>query len=141
MTEPILLDTGPFVACINERDRYHEWSVAHWQRIRPPLLTCEAVVSEAAFLLYREGYRPQRVLEFLHRGAVEVRFQLQREVEAVRHLMTKYADSPMSLADACLVRMSELVAGARVFTIDAHFRVYRRNGRQVIPVIAPDARS
>lgn len=51
--------------------------------------------------------------------------------------MRRYADVPMSLADACLVRMSELSDDASVLTLDSDFRIYRRLGRQAIPLLTP----
>ena len=60
---------------------------------------------------------------------------------AVGRLLRRYASLPMDLADACLVRLSELHADSVVFTIDSEFRdVYRRNGRQVIPTLLPPRR-
>jgi predicted nucleic acid-binding protein len=76
-------------------------------------------------------------MELLTRGVITIPFRLDGEVKRLRDLLARYADVPMSLADACLVRMSELHPEARVVTLDAHFRVYRRLGRRVIPVVMP----
>ncbi len=77
---------------------------------------------------------------FLQRGLVKVQFDLGAEVDAVVALMQKYADVPMSLADACLVRMSEIVADPIVLTTDSDFTIYRRHGRQIIPCEMPAPR-
>jgi len=66
-----------------------------------------------------------------------VAFRLEPESESVAALMRRYADLPMSLADACLVRMSELNRDCRVLTTDSDFKLYRRFGRQVIPLLCP----
>src|SRR5439155_6268865 len=106
--------------------------------LRPPLLTCESVLAEACFLIQRNRGQPADVLQLVQRIVVQVPFDINHEAAAIEKLMRWYADIPMSLADACLVRLSELQPDCRVFTIDRHFRQYRRNGRQVIPLLSPD---
>ena len=139
MIRQVILDTGPLVAFLNGKDRNHLWAVEEWKRIEPPLLTCEAVVSEACFLLRRFHGGHQAVLELLRRRVLVPSFRLADHVQAVRVLMRKYDEAPMSLADACLVRMSELLQDSSVLTLDSHFRVYRRNRRNVIPLLQPPA--
>jgi predicted nucleic acid-binding protein len=138
MTRPTLLDTGPLVAFLNRRDRYHPWATAHMARLRPPLLTCEAVLSEACFLLRTWHSGSATVLELLERGLVQVPFCLREEVGRIKRLLTRYANVPMSLADACLVRMTEQYTDSVVLTCDSDFRLYRKHGRQVIPTLMPD---
>ena len=135
----VLLDTGPLVALLNGRERHHGWVRARLGELRPPLLTCEAVLAEAAYLLRRLDPAASTLMALLDRGALRLAFHLSANQEPVARLMARYADIPMSLADACLVRMSELHPRSSVLTFDDDFRVYRRNGRQVIPVIAPFA--
>ena len=137
MRQEVLLDTGPLVAFLNRRDAHHDWARAHWQQLRPPLLTSESVLSEASFLLQEFGGNPDAILDLLEREVIHVSFDLEHHVTAVRKLMRKYRSTPMSLADACLVRMSELGSEPAVFTLDGDFNVYRRHGRQVIPLIGP----
>jgi len=95
------------------------------------------VLSEAQFLIKRFGGDPMLVWELLDRGTIEIDFVLRSEITRVRELQRSYRQVPMSLADACLVRMSELHAHSRVFTTDSDFRTYRRNRRQVVPIITP----
>lgn len=128
----VLLDTGPLVAFLNRRDRYHKWASAQWERCTPPLLTCEAVLAEACFLLRNTGSGSRSVIELVKRGVVAVAFDLEAEAGPIARLMTRYADVPMSLADACLVRMTELQDDSLVLTVDRDFLVYRRHGRQTI---------
>ena len=104
----------------------------------PPLLTCEAVLSEACFLLRGLASGPEAVLDAVRRGAVETPFRLADHAHRVGQLMAKYAQMPMSLADACLVCMAELHAESTVFTMDSDFRIYRKHGRTVIPVLMPE---
>ena len=99
------------------------------------MLTCEAVITEACFLLrQKQGL----LFNLMDAGFLEVEFSLKYDAHSVCKLMDKYADVPMSLADACLVRMSEIHDGSKIFTLDGNFRIYRRNGRQTIPLICPD---
>jgi predicted nucleic acid-binding protein len=136
----ILLDTGPWVAFLNRRDQYHAWVTAQFAQLRPPLLTCEAVVSETCFLVQTLRDGAEAALAFLERGVVQIPFRLQDEHTAVKGLLARYADVPMSLADACLVRMSEQYPHSIVLTCDSDFRRYRRHRRQRIPTIMPDDR-
>lgn len=137
MEEIVLIDTGPIVALLISRDQHHAWSKAEWGRLKPPFLTCEAVLSEAQHIVRRLGGDPLVILEFVRRGLLKVSFRAEPEIDALIELERSYADVPMSLADACLVRMSELSPRSRVMTTDSDFIQYRRNRRQVIPVICP----
>jgi predicted nucleic acid-binding protein len=137
VTGRTIIDTGPLVALLNRREGHHAWVKTTLRNLQPPLLTCEAVLAEAAFLLRRQDLGGRALMGLLERHAVAVAFRLDEEHEAVARLMAKYADVPMSLADACLVRMTELVPQVRVLTFDTDFRVYRRAGRQVVPVTMP----
>jgi predicted nucleic acid-binding protein len=139
MANLVVLDTGPLVAFIDRDDHRHEWSAAQLASLRPPFITCEAVISEALFLLPRARRGVPTLLSFLREGLVQVSFDLSDNLEAVTQLLSKYEDVPMSLADACLVRMSELHDNARVFTLDSDFKRYRRHSRQAIPLIFPAA--
>ncbi len=134
----VLADTGPIVAYLNGRDRHHAWSVGVFKGLRPPLLTCESVLSEAACLLRSTPADGDRVMDLVTRGVLDVAFDLRAEATAVSGLLRRYRALPMDLADACLVRMSELHADSVLLTVDSEFRdVYRRNGRQVIPTLLP----
>jgi predicted nucleic acid-binding protein len=132
-----LVDTGPIVAFLNRRDRYHDWAVGALAAVSPPMLTCEAVLSEAVFLLGGSD----RVLELVQRGVVAVPFRLDAEVAAIRTLLKRYQDLRIDLADACLIRMTEIHDDCVVMTLDSEFRdVFRRRGRQAIRTILPPDR-
>jgi len=133
----VIVDTGPLVAFLNRADRFHNWTKQHWEQIRPPLLTCEAVLAETCFLLRHLPGGDQAVLELVNRGVIQPIFNLEEEVRSLINLIQRYADVPMSLADACLVRMSEQHAQRKVFTLDQDFRIYRKHSRHVIPVLIP----
>lgn len=137
MMRQVILDTGPLVAFLNGEDRYHHWSVARWDEIQPPMVTCEAVLSEACFLLRSQSNGIKHVFELLRRNAIRVPFRLVENLESLAALIRKYDNVPMSLADACLVRMAELLDESSIFTLDGHFRIYRKNKRQVIPLLIP----
>jgi predicted nucleic acid-binding protein len=135
MAASVLVDAGFVIALLSRRDRHHEWAAARSPGLPPPWKTCDAVLSEAFHLLGARG-RPA-LGTLLRRGAVVLAFDLADELDRVLGLMQKYADVPMSLADACLVRMSETLADPVILTTDADFRIYRRHGRQVVPCITP----
>lgn len=137
MRSGVLLDTGPLVASLNRRDRFHEWTKDQLAQIRPPLLTCEAVLAEACFLLRDLPGGGKPVAELVARRVLVIPFRVDAHATSLADLLEKYSNIPMSLADACLVRMSELREDSLVFTIDRDFRLYRRHGRQVIPTLMP----
>ena len=133
----IVVDTGPLVALLNARDAYHAWARETFDEIEPPLSTCEAVLSEACFLVRGLRGGPDAVMEMVERGVLAPSFRLEREADSVRKLMARFASVPMSLADACLVRMAELEPRVTVMTCDGDFRIYRKHGRQAVQVLSP----
>ncbi len=137
MSGHLILDTGPWVALLCRDDAHHAWVKTQLALQSGPLLTCEAVVAETCFLLARSGFDPSRALALIERGVVRVAMTLPEQVSAVRALFERYDNVPASLADACLVRMTELFEPCRVLTFDTDFLIYRRHGRKVIPVLMP----
>jgi predicted nucleic acid-binding protein len=137
--DPVLLDTGPLLTFLAEGLEHHDWVCAQWASIPSPMLTCEPVFTEAAFLLEREGLAADPLFVLMERGVIRVGLHVEEHQAELRALMRRYQNRPMSLADACLVRMSEIYAGATVFTLDSDFLVYRRHGRNVLPVLMPPA--
>lgn len=135
-----LLDAGPLVAFFDRSDAHHAWAKEKWAQAPVPMLTCEAALAEAMYLLQEHaGLAPEKVLALLERKVIQVPFMLDQHAAPVARLLERYRDQGMQLADACLVRMSELKRDCRVFTIDAdEFRIYRRFDRQVIPLVAPE---
>lgn len=135
MSTAVLLDTGPLIGFLAEGSEHYEWVCQQWRRLRPPLITCEPVLTEAAFLLKREGGNVDALFALLERGILRIGLRLEDELTDIRALMRRYKDRPMSLADACLVRMTEMYAQATVLTFDKDFRIYRRHGNRVIDVL------
>ena len=133
-----MVDAGPLVAYLKRDEVDHAWAEDRFRELRRPLLTCEPVLSEAFFLLQGVHNGSRQLLGLLERGLVVPDFNVRANLPALAQLMCRYESVPMSLADACLVRMSELARDAAVFTLDRDFRIYRRHGRQVIPLIFPD---
>ena len=138
MSEITLLDAGSLVAVLYRRDQFHAWAVKEISQISAPLYTCEAVLAEACFLAQRMLGNSQAVYDFVATGAVEIGFNLGAELAAVKKLALRYQNVPMSLADACLVRMSEIYENSTVFTTDSDFTIYRKNTNQIIPAIMPE---
>lgn len=138
MTPLILADTGPLVALFNRKDTHHDWALARFKEFREPLHTSEPVLTEALHLLRRVSGGISRLLALWERGLLVVTFSAETEKTALLVLMRRYADIPVSLADASLVRLSELHPACQVWTLDNDFHIYRRNDRQPIPLLTPD---
>ncbi len=105
--------------------------------LNPPLVTCEPVLTEACCLIQRAGGRPVDLVRKVAQRNLEIGLDLVDDASAIESLMQRYADTPMSLADACLVRLTERLPDCRLFTLDADFEHYRRNGRHLIPLLHP----
>ena len=129
-----IADTGFLVAFANRADRHHEWAVGVAERVTEPLLTCEAVLAEAAFHLGSV----RLVLAMVREGLVVPDFDCRENLPHLAALAERYEDRQPDLADLCLIRMSELHPRHSVITVDARdFRVYRRNRREAIPLVCP----
>jgi len=135
---PWLLDTGPLVALLARDDTMHGWAVEQARQAPPCVLTCDAVISEALFLLKRAGHDTDGLFAMAEAGFLRSSFDFNRERKGVRELMRRYAKLPMAFADACLVRMAELHPGAVVWTLDTDFHVYRQNRRQTLALVIPE---
>lgn len=138
MSRTVIVDAGPLVAYLDRSDQHHAWAAEQMRSFTEPLWTCEAVLSEAAYLLRRGRVDGDLLMAMMERGVLLLPLDLEKEAAAVRKLMHRYADVPMSLADACLVRLSEVKASVQVFTTDSDFSIYRRLGRKPIPRIFPE---
>jgi predicted nucleic acid-binding protein len=135
MAANVLVDTGFLIALLSRRDADHRWAAEEAPRFPPPWTTCEAVLLETFHLLSPRGMASLAAL--LHRGVVTCAFRFDDNREAVLRLMQKYAEVPMSFADACLVRMTETMNDPLLLTTDSDFGIYRRHSRQAIPCILP----
>jgi len=135
MAKSALVDAGFLVALLSRRDANHGWAAAQAPRLPPPWATCEAVLSEASHLL--GGLGTLSFASLLRRGALVCDYRFADDMDAVLKLLEKYADVPMSFADACLVRMTETLNDPVLLTTDGDFRIYRRHGRQIVPCVLP----
>ena len=133
----IIADTGPLVAYFDGSAREHLWVREQFEQLDDPLLCCQPVITEVLFLLKRDGLNPDWVFAMIERGDLLCNFDLPGEVPPLRRLLHKYRDLPASLADVCLVRMSEIHPSGVVLTLDRDFLIYRKNKRQTIPLLAP----
>ncbi|MBI4902985.1 MAG: pilus assembly protein [Acidobacteria bacterium] len=134
-----ICDAGPLIAYLNRHDPHHAWAVGIMKQVRPPLLTCEPILTEAAYFLREDGVMVDPLFQMLERGAIRLEFDMSAHWPRMRTLMARY--ERMDLADAAIVVMSEMHSNSRVFTLDrTDFSVYRRNDRQVIEFVAPPKR-
>jgi len=128
-----ILDAGPLIAALNRQDKHHRWACEILERLGPPFYSCPEAMAEAAAMTGQ----PAAIVEMIQSEEIILAFDLFEQAAGVLSLLKKYADRDMDLADACIVRMTELIRDCRVVTLDrADFAVYRRNGRDLIPVIA-----
>lgn len=132
-----IIDTGPLIAFLDRDEEHHKWAAEQVRHLSAPLLVCEAVLTEAMFLLNRLPAAQSALFKLLESGALRIKFSLAENTAAVQALLSKYLDRPVSLADACIIRMTELNAGHSVFTLDSDFHIYRKHGHQPIKLICP----
>jgi predicted nucleic acid-binding protein len=135
-----IVDTGPLVALFDRAEQHHRWVAERFDELDAPLLVCEPVLAEAMYLLARFPKAQDAILELMQNGALSVAFRIDEHVDLLRKLLQKYRDTPMSLADACIVRMSELHDRHAVLTLDSDFLIYRKHGRTALPLIQPETR-
>lgn len=131
----LVADTGFLVALYCRGDQYHAWAAEVASLHPPPWLICEAVWSETEFMLEPAG--KSALCTAIVRGALQMAPPLAGEAAAILHLLEKYADLPMSFADGCLVRLSEILSEPLILTTDSHFKIYRRHSRKVVPCLLP----
>lgn len=137
MARAAIVDTGPLVAYLDRGERFHAWTVEQMRSLAAPLLVCEPVLTEAMYLVSGHAKAQDALFGLLAGGPLRIAFQLNEHVDALRALQRKYRDHPISLADACVVRMAELFERHSVFTLDSDFAVYRKNGRERLELIFP----
>jgi predicted nucleic acid-binding protein len=132
-----IVDSGPLVAFFDRAERHHNWVVKRIEKVEPPLLTCEAVLAETMYLIARYPAAQGALFELLNNGAIQIAFRLDEHVDALRKLLEKYRDLPMSLADACIVRMAEIHERHAILTLDADFSVYRKHRGVPLMLVYP----
>ena len=137
MKSQVIVDTGPLVALLNRSDGAHAWVMQELQTIAPPMLTCEAVLAEATYLTRAVPGARAALIEMLGEGFLSIGMAVADHHSALLGMVRRYTNVPISLADACLVRLAELYPQSAVLTLDSDFVVYRKNGRQVIEAIMP----
>lgn len=135
---PTIIDTGPLVAYLNARDLHHSWALNQWQTVQSPLLTCEPVITETCFLLQNIHGGRNAIMQLLATNVLSIDFSLKLEHQAIQQLLERYESVPMSLADACLVRMAELYPESTILTLDSDFLIYRKHRNQQIPLRIPN---
>ncbi len=137
MIKRAIMDTGPLVASLVDNEEQHEWVLQQLRLIATPLIVCEPVLSESMFLLKGYPAAQEAIFGLIQAGKLAIPFRLEDNASEVELLLRKYRDRPISLADACVVRMSEINDQYAVLTLDSDFNVYRRFGNKLINVISP----
>jgi predicted nucleic acid-binding protein len=134
---PAIVDTGPLVAFFDRAERHHRWVTERIEEIEAPLLVCEPVLTEVIYLLRHYATVQDALFGLLRNGALSIAFRIDEHLDALRRLLQKYRDTPMSLADACIVRMAEIHEHHAVLTLDSDFSIYRKHGRAPLALIYP----
>jgi len=132
-----LVDTGPLVALLCADDRHHHWAVEQSRHAPATVFTCDAVISEALFLLKRAGHDADPLFALVEIGFLRSEFDFHAEYLRTRDLLRRYRERPMAFADACLVRLTEMTTDSCVWTVDSDFEFYRKHGRRTISLVAP----
>ncbi len=134
-----IVDTGPLAAFFDRAEQHHHRVAKRFEELEAPLLVCEPVLAETMYLLAPYAKAGDALLELIQNGALRIAFRVDQNVGAVRKLLQKYRDTPMSFADACIVRMSEIHDRQAVLTLDSDFLIYRKHGRASLSLIHPAA--
>lgn len=134
---PVLLDTGVIVALLDRSERHHVVCASVVQELAAPMVTCEAVIAEACYLLRRLPGAAKAVLDNVEAGTFAIPFSLRESADAVAKLMVKYRDVPMDLADACLVTLATQLDTGKILTLDSDFSAYRWKARRAFEMLMP----
>lgn len=137
MNKQVIVDAGPLVALLDASDQHHAWAIERFKTMPSPLLTCEAAIAEAFHLLRKHRPAQEQILNWIVGGVLRFPMSIEVEAEHVRTSWQRYENVPMSLADACLVRLAELHPGSTVCTTDTDFTIYRLHRNRPIPIIHP----
>ncbi|EKD07768.1 MULTISPECIES: type II toxin-antitoxin system VapC family toxin [Limnospira] len=140
MKPTVIIDTGFLVALLNRSEQYHSWVKNQLNNISSPIITCEPVITETCFLFRKIYGAETTILNLINSQKLKIPFRLIDEFSMVHQLMQRYQSVPMSLADACLVRMAEIDPNSLVLTLDSDFRIYRKNKNEIIPLVIPNER-
>ncbi|MFI5403182.1 MAG: type II toxin-antitoxin system VapC family toxin, partial [Planctomycetota bacterium] len=132
------VDAGPLVAVLNRQDQFHDWATERLQEADAPLLTCEPAITEACHILRDVEGAAESLLDLVRDGLIAIPYRIEDDAGSAAKLVRKYANVPMSLADACLVRMAEMAPRIPVLTLDSDFRIYRLSRDRPPLVILPD---
>jgi predicted nucleic acid-binding protein len=132
----ILVDAGPLVAFLSKDDHHHDRVMEVFPLIREPMLTVWPVIAEVMYLLRTSLQAQEGIWEFLEADALLIADLGAEQRTRMRHLMRKYHDLPMDLADAALVAVAERERISRIFTLDRRdFEVYRPTGIRRFDII------
>ncbi len=136
----VLIDTGPILAYVNQKDQYHSWVVKQFDSLKQPFYSCEAVFTETVYQLLSMRMNPDKVLEYVTDGGIKIQpiFSNSDSQKRIRQIVRKYNDLPCDFADACLLNMVERAPQpAKIFTVDSDFNIYHTKDGQPFSLITP----
>lgn len=136
MTQGVLVDTGPLVAILSRRDQYHEPCVEVLATLRPPLLTCWPVLTEAIWLLREHPTAIQELLRSFQTGLLRLLVLDEHSVVWVADFLSRYRQIGAQAADAALMYLAEREGIGTIFTLDRRdFSVYRLPGNRTVRLL------
>lgn len=136
MISRVLLDTGPLVAILSQRDDYHRVCVEQLRELSPPLLTCWPVLTETAWLLRKEPFTIQRLFQGFETGLLKLMALDETAAPWIATFLYRYRELGAQLADACLVYLAEHEKIETVFTLDRRdFSVYRLSDKRPLNIL------
>lgn len=133
----VLVDTGPIIALIDNRDSYHTWAASKIDTFENPMITNTAVVVEVLFILKRLNKNANRFFGFVNEGIIKVKNPYPNNAELIHSMYSKYADLPASFADICLLSMIKQSKETKLFTIDSDFLIYHDSKGKPLNLISP----
>ncbi len=126
-----LVDTGGILALLDRDDRWHVPCAASFQKLRLPLLTSEAVLTELFHLVGENWREVDAAWRFVRSGALAIGAITDADLPTLNVLMAKYRDRPMDFADATLVHLARRESLSLILTVDHNdFGTYRIDGRR-----------
>lgn len=137
--KPVLLDTGVIVSLLDSSEHRHRACIEAIQSCDAPLVTCEAVIAESCYLLRKQRGAAEKILENVASGAFQIPFQLASEANEIQHILRRYRDREIDLADACLIHLADELRTGEILTLDRDFEIYRWSGNKRFQPLIPFA--
>ena len=136
VADSLLLDTGALVSLLDRTQRDHGACARFFDSWEGPVVSSEAVLTEATHLLGGIHGGRRACLDFFLAGGAALAPATPASLRRARQLIEQYAGLPMDYADATLVVLAEEIGTDLVFTTDRRdFAAYRILGRRRFRIV------